>query len=189
MSDIAIARFYENKQQEAFLRCMEEYGQAMFSWNLVIDLARKCIVRQLNTNKLKAKDDKAAIKRIETRINRYWKSRDDNRIIDGLKRVCKEDILGLYIEGHKNPPEVYKFKDARNVFVHHILAVFDHFHREHYDNFNPEYVGIDVVEKARCLIKSFRDEVERREEELHRLWEQINRQYEEAKSTVANSDE
>ena len=187
MSDIVIARFYENKQQEAFLRCMEEYGRAMLSWNLVIDTARACIIHQLKTDKLKAKGDKAVIGQIEKRINGYWKSRDDNRVIDGLKRVCKEDILTPWIEGEKNTS--HEFKWARNLIAHRILEMFDMLRHKRDGNFNSDDVDIDVAEEACRLIRMFRKEVDRREAKLRRLWEQIDNQYEKAKSTAPDSAE
>ena len=190
MKNTGTTRFYESKEKEAFSRCMEEYGGAMFAWNLVMDSARKCILCKLTTSHLKAEGDKKEKNRINGLIQRYKNTRSDHAIILGLERYCEDNTLGPWYEGgdesSHNPME---FRHARNLLAHKIIELFHRIHLEKYGEYQPEYAGIDVVNKACEVIASFRKEVDRRKDKLDKLLiEKLIKEYESEKMRVADTN-
>ena len=189
MKNTGTTRFYESKEKEAFSRCMEEYGEAMFAWNLAMDSARKCVLCKLATSHLKAEGDKEEKNRIDALIQRYKNTRSDPMIILGLKRYCNDDIMGPWYEGRDesshNPIE---FRYARNLLAHKILELFHVIHLEKYGEYNPYYAGIDVVNRVCEVITSFRKEVNRRKNKLDKLMEKLRKEYENEQMRVADTN-
>ena len=155
------------QERNKFSFFMEEYGIAIFSWNLMIHETRQCVIAKLKMNK--ASDDE---------IDRYRNSGKEKMIMDKFSSLFKGHALPHIINPAKGGRKSdFKVVEVRDDLVHNIL-----FKLGMEGLKNPDGSAGDDLDKMIVKCKEFSNILYEINGELTALRKQTEQEYEKAKS-------
>ena len=155
------------QERSKFSFFMEQYGIAIFSWNLMIHETRQCVIAKLEVNKASKGE-----------IDRYRTSGKENMIMDKFSSLFKGHAIPHIINPAKGGRlSGFKVVEVRDDLVHNIL------HKLGMERLkNPDGSVEDDLDKMFAKCKEFVNILHEINGELTALRKQTEQEYGKAKS-------